>query len=154
MNKAEQQKLQELDFEQLVNSDTFIKLFSNLDRLTVDKMIELRNKLEAEWEKLNLSPEQLEALRSKIDEITNTINKKNPFAALADSIKRYKSGEKGVDFKDIAKSAAGTIELVKGSFDAVVGGLNDMGLQVMKSLNSLFPILVIWLLRQVSWQWG
>lgn len=128
LNKAEQQKLQELDFEQLINSDTFIQLFSNLDRLTVDKMIELRNKLEAEWEKLNLSPEQLEALRSKIDEITNTINKKNPFAALADSIKRYKSGEKGVDFKDIAKSAAGTIELVKGSFDAVVGGLNDMGL--------------------------
>lgn len=128
LNKAEQQKLQKLDFEQLINSDTFIQLFSNLDRLTVDKMIELRNKLEAEWEKLNLSPEQLEALRGRIDEITNTINKKNPFAALADSIKRYKSGEKGVDFKDIAKSAAGTIELVKGSFDAVMGGLSDIGL--------------------------
>lgn len=128
LNKAEQQKLQELDFEQLVNSDTFIQLFSNLDRLTVDKMIELRNKLEAEWEKLSLSPEQLEALRERIGEVTDTINKRNPFAALADSIKRYKSGEKGVDFKDIAKSAAGAIELVKGSFDAVVGGLNDMGL--------------------------
>lgn len=128
LNKAEEKEIQQVNFDQIMGSDTYVQLFSNLDRLTVEKMIELRNKLEAEWEKLNLSPEQLEALRSRIDEITNTINKKNPFAALADSIKRYKSGEKGVDFKDIAKSAAGTIELVKGSFDAVVGGLTDMGL--------------------------
>lgn len=128
LNKAEEKEIQQVNFDQIMGSDTYVQLFSNLDRLTVEKMIELRNKLEAEWEKLNLSPEQLEALRSRIDEITNTINKKNPFAALADSIKRYKSGEKGVDFKDIAKSAAGAIELVKGSFDAVVGGLTDMGL--------------------------
>lgn len=128
LNKSEEKELQQLSFDQVMGSDTWAQLFSNLDRLTVDKMIELRNKLEAEWEKLNLSPEQFEALRERIDEVTDTINKKNPFAALADSIKRYKSGEKGVDFKDIAKSAAGTIELVKGSFDAVVGGLTDMGL--------------------------
>lgn len=128
LNKAEEKEIQQVNFDQIMGSDAYVQLFSNLDRLTVEKMIELRNKLEAEWEKLNLSPEQLEALRSRIDEITNTINKKNPFAALADSIKRYKSGEKGVDFKDIAKSAAGTIELVKGSFDAVMGGLTDMGL--------------------------
>lgn len=128
LNKAEEKEIQQVNFDQIMGSDTYVQLFSNLDRLTVEKMIELRNKIESEWEKLNLSPEQLEALRSRIDEITNTINKKNPFAALADSIKRYKSGEKGVDFKDIAKSAAGAIELVKGSFDAVVGGLTDMGL--------------------------
>ena len=128
LNKAEEKEMQQLNFDQIMGSDTYTQLFSNLDRLTVEKMIELRNKIESEWEKLNLSPEQLEALRERIDEVTDTINKKNPFAALADSIKRYKSGEKGVDFKDIAKSAAGTIELVKGSFDAVVGGLNDMGL--------------------------
>ena len=128
LNKAEEKEMQQISFDQIMSSDTYTQLFSNLDRLTVEKMIELRNKIESEWEKLNLSPEQLEALRERIDEVTDTINKKNPFAALADSIKRYKSGEKGVDFKDIAKSAAGTIELVKGSFDAVVGGLNDMGL--------------------------
>lgn len=128
LNKAEEKEIQQVNFDQIMGSDTYVQLFSNLDRLTVEKMIELRNKIESEWEKLNLSPEQLEALRSRIDEITNTINKKNPFAALADSIKRYKSGEKGVDFKDIAKSAAGTIELVKGSLDAVMGGLTDMGL--------------------------
>lgn len=128
LNKAEEKEMQQLNFDQIMGSDTYTQLFSNLDRLTVEKMIELRNKIEKEWEKLNLSPEQLDALRERIDEVTSTINKKNPFAALSDSVKRYKSGEKGVDFKDIAKSAAGTIELVKGSFDAVVGGLTEMGL--------------------------
>lgn len=128
LNKAEQQKLQELDFEQLINSDTFIQLFSNLDRLTVEKMIELRNKVESEWENLKLSPEQWMALRDRIDEVTDAIEAKNPFAALLDAIKRYKSGEKTVDFKDVAKSAAASIELVKGTFDSVVDGLQEMGL--------------------------
>lgn len=133
--KLEQEKgkaLSSAALNEIENSDLFQELFGNLDNLTVSKMIELRNKLESEWSKLKLSPEELEALRKKLGEVNTTIEQKNPFAALSDAIKRYKKDKDDVtkkdDLKDIFKSVAGSIELVKGSFDAVVGGLNDMGL--------------------------
>lgn len=127
LNKDEEKALQGLVFDKIMNSDAFMQLFSNLDRLSVNKMIELRNKIESEWEDLNLSPEQWKALRERIDEVTQAIEERNPFKALLDAITRYKRGEKGVDFKDIARSASASIDLVKGSFDAVVDGFAELG---------------------------
>ena len=132
MEQEKGKALSSAALNEIENSDLFQELFGNLDSLTVSKMIELRNKLESEWSKLKLSPEELETLRKKLGEVNATIEQKNPFKALSDAIKRYKKDKddetKKDDLKDIFKSVAGSIELVKGSFDAVVGGLNDMGL--------------------------
>lgn len=128
LNKSEQKDLQQLSFDEILGSDTWAQLFGNLDQLTVDKMIELRNKIESEWSNLDLTPEQFNAIRNKINEVTDAIQSKNPFKALLDSINRYKKGEKGVDFKDIAKSAGASIKLVGGAFDAVVDGMKELGI--------------------------
>lgn len=132
LNEARDKSLSELALDEIMNSDTFNQLFGNLDSLTVSQMIELRNKLEKEWEKLNLSPEDLEVLRERIDKVNGDIAQKNPFAALKDAIKRYKDAGDDVKkkdaLKDVFESTAASLDLVKGSFDAVVGGLDKMGL--------------------------
>lgn len=132
LTEARDKSLSELALDEIMNSDTFNQLFGNLDSLTVSQMIELRNKLEKEWEKLNLSPEELEVLRERIDKVNGGIAQKNPFAALKDAIKRYKDAGDDVKkkdaLKDVFESTAASLDLVKGSFDAVVSGLDKMGL--------------------------
>lgn len=76
LNEARDKSLSELALDEIMNSDTFNQLFGNLDSLTVSQMIELRNKLEKEWEKLNLSPEDLEVLRERIDKVNGDIAQK------------------------------------------------------------------------------
>ena len=132
LQEAKNKALSELTLDEIMSSDTFTELFGNLDTLTVSEMIKLRNKLESEWAKLNLSPKELEALRERLDEVNNQIQTKNPFKALADAIKRYKETQdkdlkKGA-LKDIFEDAAASINLVKDSFDAVTGALSEMGL--------------------------
>jgi hypothetical protein len=127
LEEAKAKALSELNMEELSGSETWNQLFGNLDNLTTSEMIKLRNKIEAEWEKLDLSPEQLEALRGRIDEVTASIAQKNPFAVLIDNIKRYKDAEKDVSFKDIAKSAADSFKMIQEVFDSVVSGLETMG---------------------------
>ena len=132
LQEAKNKALSELTLDEIMSSDTFTELFGNLDTLTVSEMIKLRNKLESEWAKLNLSPKELEALRERLDKVNNQIQTKNPFKALADAIKRYKETQdkdlkKGA-LKDIFEDAAASINLVKDSFDAVTGALSEMGL--------------------------
>lgn len=132
LQEAKENALSELTLDEIMSSDTFTELFGNLDNLTVSEMIKLRNKLESEWAKLNLSPKELEALRDRLEEVNNQIQTKNPFKALADAIKRYKETQdkdlkKGA-LKDIFEDAESSINLVKDSFDAVTGALANMGL--------------------------
>lgn len=132
LQEAKNKALSELALDEITNSDAFTQLFGNLDNLTASEMIKLRNKLESEWAKLNLSPKELEALRDRLEEINNQIQTKNPFKALADAIKRYKESQdknlkKGA-LKDIFEDAASSINLVKDSFDAVTGALSEMGI--------------------------
>lgn len=128
INKAEVKALQELNVESIITSETWNQLFGNLDNLAVDEMIRLRNLIESQWKELDLTPEQLDALRDKIDKVTEVITQRNPFKALLESLKRYKEGEKGVTFKDLAREASGAIELVGGAWNAVTEGLESMGL--------------------------
>ena len=132
LQEAKNKALSELTLDEIMSSDTFTKLFGNLDTLTVSEMIELRNKLESEWENLNLSPKELEALRDKLNEVNDQIRQKNPFKSLVDAIKRYKDATddatKQGALKDIFKDAASSIDLVKTSFDSVTGALANMGI--------------------------
>ncbi|MGE5498462.1 MAG: hypothetical protein ACM3Q2_10345, partial [Syntrophothermus sp.] len=129
LNKAQGEELSDLSLAKLQDSPAFKDLFGNLDKLTVSKMIELRDKLESEWSKLNLSPEALQALRDKINETTSEIQKRNPFLALSEALKKYKKDGSKANFKDLMEGVAGSIDLVKGSFDAVVGSLDKLGIK-------------------------
>lgn len=130
LNKAQADVMSGLSLSELENSDMFKELFGNLDQLTVDRMIYLRDKIEAEWEKLKLSPEVLSALRNRLDEVAKEVETRNPFTALSEAIKKYNKDQSKENFKEIARGAAAAIDLVSGSFDAVVGGLDKMGVKM------------------------
>lgn len=145
LQKAKEAALGSEAMKEIQNSDTYTQLFGNLDNLAVSKMMELRNKLESEWEKLKLSPKELEALRDKIDDVNQKILSKNPFASLSDAIKRYNAAAgdaaKKDALKDMFKSASSSIDMVKGTFDSVVAGLDKMGIsadeQTSQVLNDI-----------------
>lgn len=145
LQKAKEAALGSEAMKEIQNSDTYTQLFGNLDNLAVSKMMELRNKLESEWEKLKLSPKELEALRDKIDDVNQKILSKNPFASLSDAIKRYNAAAgdaaKKDALKDMFKSASSSIDMVKGTFDSVVSGLDKMGItadeQTSQVLNDI-----------------
>jgi hypothetical protein len=133
LEEAKAKALSKLSLEELQASDTWQQLFGNLDKLSVKKMIELRDKLEAEWEKLDLNPEELDAIRDKLDEITDKIKEKNPFQALSDAIRKYKKDKKDgkeTDMTEIFHGIAGVAQFTGAVFDSVIDGIEKMGIKM------------------------
>lgn len=118
--------LQGVDIFDVLTSDLWNKAFSDLDKMAVDDMIQLIHQLELHWAKLKLDPSELEALRDRIEKITEEIGNKNPFKGLSEAIRKFKSGDG--DFKDIAKNAGAALDQVGSMFDSVTEGLTKMGM--------------------------
>lgn len=75
------------------------------------------------------------AAEAQIAAAEKSIKEKNPFVALALGIEKYKQAKAtgapvGQDVKDIATAAAGSIDKVKGFYDAAVSGLGDLGMEM------------------------
>ena len=116
---------QKTDYENFIESEDYVKLFSQLDSLLPVTMVKLRNKLESEWKKLDLTPKEIEELNKKFDEATKTIREKNPFTVLADAIKGFKDKERSVKLKDIVKETGVAFKATKASLDGVVNAMPD-----------------------------
>ncbi|WP_373248844.1 hypothetical protein [Bacteroides thetaiotaomicron] len=134
LTEAKNKDLSSAALEELQNSGAWEKLFGNLDDLTTQQLDSLIAKVEAQRLQLGieLDPKDLEVVFSNLEKAKNELRERNPFKALKNAIKDY---NKEVDdtkkkdaLKDIFKGAASSIQLISTSFDAVVGGLNDMGL--------------------------
>lgn len=134
LTEAKNKALSSAALEELQNSGAWEKLFGNLDDLTTQQLDSLIAKVEAQRLQLGieLDPKDLEVVFSNLEKAKNELRERNPFKALKNAIKDY---NKEVDdtkkkdaLKDIFKGAASSIQLISTSFDAVVGGLNDMGL--------------------------
>lgn len=117
--------LQGVDIFDILTSELWNKAFSNLDKMAVDDMIKLVHQLELHWNKLNLDPAELAALRERIEKITDEIGNKNPFKGLSEAIRKFKSGDG--DFKDIAKNAGASLDQVGSIFNSITDGLAKMG---------------------------
>ena len=128
-DKAFSKDKAQAEVDKIMKSTDWTTLFGNLETTSVDKIREIRDKLEGEFAKLNLPPDQLKAVRDQLDKATEEIQKRNPFAALSDAIKKYKQDQNSVNLKGIAKSAAATADMIKGTFDSAVGALDKMGIQ-------------------------
>lgn len=134
LTEAKNKALSSAALEELQNSGAWERLFGNLDDLTTQQLDSLIAKVEAQRLQLGieLDPKDLEVVFSNLEKAKNELRERNPFKALQNAIKDY---NKEVDdtkkkdaLKDIFKGAASSIQLISTSFDAVVGGLNDMGL--------------------------
>lgn len=110
-------------------------LFADLDKYAVEELIRLKNTIEEQFKNMKLSPEDLKAVREKIEEVTREIEKRNPFLALSEAIKKYKKDQSTVNLKEVFKDASASIDIVKGTFDSLVGSLDKLGVKTDEGTN-------------------
>lgn len=145
LNEAQARALSSLATENLMQSADWTALFSDLDKVTTTELIKLRDRIEAQFATLDLAPEDMDVLRKKINEVTDQIQRRNPFLALIDALRKYKQEESSANLKDLAKSLSASIDMIKGTFDQVVGSLDKLGIkadeQTQEVLDSISGML-------------
>ncbi|MEG1728389.1 MAG: hypothetical protein RR280_02450, partial [Bacteroidaceae bacterium] len=140
--KLEQEKNKALSsaaLEELQSSGAWTQLFGNLDDLTTDQIQKLIAKIEAQKAQLGveLSPEDLDAALSKLREAKNEVETRNPFKALQNALKDYKKDASKANLSEVFKGVAGSVDLIKGSFDAVIGGMDKMGVNMDEETQAI-----------------
>lgn len=135
LDKAQQQALSKFALDQMKMSPDWELMFGDLDEITTKKLEELIakiNGLDGAYLGIEFDPKDLETLKRKIEEMKGEIQERNPFKALISSIKDYSkaadSESKKKALSNMFESATGAIDLVKGSLDAVVSGMDKMGI--------------------------
>lgn len=132
LQEGKQKALSSLNGQMLQESEEWQQLFGNLDNLTVAELEKLSSTIKKKAKDLKLNPIDAQAVTNSLKEVDAQIRAKNPFESLSKHLKEYKKAEtdaaKKDSLKEMFRDTAASIDTVKGGFDAVVGGLTDMGL--------------------------
>ena len=130
LQEAKNKALSSAALQELQDSGAWEQLFGNLDDLTTAQIQALIDKIEAQKAQLGveLNPQDLDVVLSKLREAKDEIQTRNPFKALSTALKDYKKDASKANLSEVFKSVGATADLVKGSFDAVTGALSNMGL--------------------------
>lgn len=130
LQEAKNKALSSAALQELTDSGAWEQLFGNLDDLTTAQIQALIDKIEAQKAQLGveLNPQDLDVVLSKLREAKDEIQTRNPFKALSTALKDYKKDASKANLSEVFKSVGATADLVKGSFDAVTGALANMGL--------------------------
>lgn len=130
--EGKQKALSALNGQMLQESEEWQQLFGNIDNLTVAGLEKLSNTIKEKAKGVKLNPVDAQAVTNSLKEVDEKIRVMNPFGLISKHLKEYKKAEDDVTkknaLKEMFRDAAASIDMVKGSFDAVVGGLTDMGL--------------------------
>ena len=147
LNKAQAKALSSLATNEMKENPNFEKLFGNLDELTTKKLDELLATFDGKKAFLGVEfdPKDLEAIKQKVQDVKNEIQQRNPFKALISSFKEYSNAtddeSKKKSLTKMFSSASASIDMVKGTFDSVVAGLDKMGIsadeQTSQVLNDI-----------------
>ena len=144
LDKAQQQALSKFALDQMKMSPDWELMFGDLDGITTKKLEELIakiNGLDGAYLGIEFDPKDLETLKTKIEEMKDEIQERNPFKALISSIKDYSkaadSENKKKALSNMFESATGAIDLVKGSLDAVVSGMDKMGIAMDENTQAI-----------------
>lgn len=131
--KAKERAIAELQATQVQGTSQWQTLFQNAQYLSssaFDAILEELRKMVQGIKDSNVRAAlnaQLNGLQQQV------VGSKNPFKLLVDSIKQYNKAadgtiEKKQQFAQMFTAIGGSIDMVKGSFDSIVGALKDMGL--------------------------
>lgn len=88
--QREQEQASKLEYAAFKDSPAYAEMFSNLDNASTTMLQHLRSRLQelkSEWQ--NLDPTQVSELQSRFNAIDAQLTARNPFKALANSIKEY-----------------------------------------------------------------
>ena len=131
--KAKSKAIGELQATQIQGTEQWQQLFQNAQYLSSSAFDAILDELRTMVHGIEDSNVRA-ALNAQLDGLQQqVVGSKNPFKLLVDSIKQYNKAadgtiEKKQQFAQMFNSIAGSIDMVKGSFDSVVGALKDMGL--------------------------
>lgn len=129
LQEAKNKALSSAALQELQDSGAWEQLFGNLDDLTTAQIQALIDKIEAQKAQLGveLNPQDLDVVLSKLREAKDEIQTRNPFKALSTALKDYKKDASKANLSEVFKGVGATADLVKGSFDAVTGAIEKMG---------------------------
>lgn len=129
LQEAKNKALSSAALQELTDSGAWEQLFGNLDDLTTAQIQALIDKIEAQKAQLGveLNPQDLDVVLSKLREAKDEIQTRNPFKALSTALKDYKKDASKANLSEVFKGVGATADLVKGSFDAVTGAIEKMG---------------------------
>lgn len=129
LQEAKNKALSSAALQELTDSGAWEQLFGNLDDLTTAQIQALIDKIEAQKAQLGveLNPQDLDVVLSKLREAKDEIQTRNPFKALYTALKDYKKDASKANLSEVFKGVGATADLVKGSFDAVTGAIEKMG---------------------------
>lgn len=129
LQEAKNKALSSAALQELTDSGAWEQLFGNLDDLTTAQIQALIDKIEAQKAQLGveLNPQDLDVVLSKLREAKDEIQTRNPFKALSTALKDYKKDASEANLSEVFKGVGATADLVKGSFDAVTGAIEKMG---------------------------
>jgi hypothetical protein len=106
-NKREGKELADIAIEEFKASDDWAKSFEDLENLatpTIERLMQsLREFIDTQDD---LSPEQLKALTKEYQKLYDGLIARNPFKAITDSVKEYKTAMQGVKLAQDALDAA------------------------------------------------
>lgn len=86
----EAKEVSKLQYEAFKDSKMYISIFENLDATSYNMLKNMREQLirvKGEWK--NLNPTEIKELQNRIRELDKQMAQRNPFKALADSVKKY-----------------------------------------------------------------
>lgn len=131
--QAKTKAIAELQATQIQGTAQWQQLFQNAQYLSSDAFNTILEQLRGMVAQIKDSGVR-DALNEQLNGIqAQVVGSKNPFKLLVDSIKQYNKEADGTvakkqQFTQMFNSIGSSIDLVKGSFDSVVGALKEMGL--------------------------
>lgn len=145
LTKGKEKALNELNAQMLIQSDEWVKLFGDLDNLTISEIENLIQIIKSKAKDLKLDPINLDKVLEKLKDAENEIKSRNPFRSLVSHIKEYQQEadktKKKASLKEIFGDTSEVLGMVNECFDSVIGGLKNMGLagdeETQKLLGSI-----------------
>lgn len=130
LTEARDKSISSVALEELQSSGAWEQLFGKLDDLTIKQINNLIAEIEDKKAVLGvkLSPIDLKTVMDNLEKAKEKVRTSNPFIALRDGLKAYKEEANKTNLTKVFDGVSDSLSLVKGSFDAVVGGLDKMGL--------------------------
>lgn len=145
LTKGKEKALNELNAQMLMQSDEWVKLFGDLDNLTISEIENLIQIIKSKAKDLKLDPINLDKVLEKLKDAENEIKSRNPFRSLVTHIKEYQKEadktKKKASLKEIFGDTSEVLGMVNECFDSVIGGLKNIGLagdeETQKLLGSI-----------------
>jgi tape measure domain-containing protein len=152
VNKGEAEALSALNAQMLMQTESWSKLFSDLDALTVDEIDKLITEIQQKMSTadLKLNPADMKAVLDKLDEAKRKVLDVNPFKALGNAItsvfKKSESGSKKSstdikrDWKNLASATDACFDFVNDAVDScsVLGDLiGDTGKSTIQMVQGV-----------------